>query len=380
MDFKLNDEQQLIQEMFQDFAQKEIKPIAAALDDEERFPAELIPQMAEIGLLGIPVAEEYGGIGMGAFECAMAVEELSKACAGTGATVAVHTFLVCDPIGKFGTEEQKQAYLPALASGEKLGAFALTEPNAGSDAAKQHTLAQDNGDHYLLNGSKIFITNGSYADVYLVFAATAKEKGKAGISTFIVEKGTQGFKFGTKEKKMGIRSSATYELIFEDCKVPKANLLGGEGQGYEIAMSALASGRIGIAAQAVGIAQSAIQETVEYTKQREQFGQRLSQFQNTQFELADMQVKVNAARLLVYQAAAARDARDSYGHLASMAKLFAAETASDVTRRCLQLFGGYGYTREYPMERMMRDAKITELYGGTNEVQKIVISGWMGVR
>ncbi len=310
----------------------------------------------------------------------MAVEELSKVCASTGVTVSAHTSLCCWPIAEYGTEEQKQKYLPRLASGESLGAFGLTEPNAGTDAAGQRTTAEDKGDHWLINGSKIFITNGNYADVYVIFAMTDKSLGNKGITAFILEKGMEGFTFGTKEKKMGIRGSATYELLFKDVKVPKENQLGEVGKGFKIAMSTLDGGRIGIASQALGIAQGAIDETVPYVQQREQFGKRLSQFQNTQFELADMQTKVDAARLLVYRAAAAKDAHQTYAHLAAMAKLFASETASDVTRRCLQLFGGYGYTREYPMERMMRDAKITEIYEGTSEVQKMVISAWMGVK
>ena len=380
MDFILTEEQQLMQSMFREFAQTTLKPMAAELDETEHFPAELIPQMGEIGLFGIPVSDEYGGAGLGNLEYAMAVEELSKVCASTGVTVSAHTSLCCWPIAEYGTEAQKQKYLPRLASGESLGAFGLTEPNAGTDAAGQRTTAEDKGDHWLINGSKIFITNGNYADVYVIFAMTDKSLGNKGITAFILEKGMEGFTFGTKEKKMGIRGSATYELLFKDVKGPKENQLGEVGKGFKIAMSTLDGGRIGIASQALGIAQGAIDETVPYVQQREQFGKRLSQFQNTQFELADMQTKVDAARLLVYRAAAAKDAHQTYAHLAAMAKLFASETASDVTRRCLQLFGGYGYTREYPMERMMRDAKITEIYEGTSEVQKMVISAWMGVK
>ncbi len=380
MDFILTEEQQLMQSMFREFAQTTLKPMAAELDETEHFPAELIPQMGEIGLFGIPISDEYGGAGLGNLEYAMAVEELSKVCASTGVTVSAHTSLCCWPIAEYGTEEQKRKYLPRLATGESLGAFGLTEPNAGTDAAGQRTTAEDKGDHWLINGSKIFITNGNYADVYVIFAMTDKSLGNKGITAFILEKGMEGFTFGTKEKKMGIRGSATYELLFKDVKVPKENQLGEVGKGFKIAMSTLDGGRIGIASQALGIAQGAIDETVPYVQQREQFGKRLSQFQNTQFELADMQTKVDAARLLVYRAAAAKDAHQPYAHLAAMAKLFASETASDVTRRCLQLFGGYGYTREYPMERMMRDAKITEIYEGTSEVQKMVISAWMGVK
>lgn len=380
MDFLLNDEQQLLQSMFREFTDKAIRPIAASLDEEERFPAELIPQMGEIGLLGIPVPEEYGGGGMGQLEYVLAVEEISRACASTGVTISAHTSLCCWPILEYGTEEQKQKYLPPLASGEKLGAFGLTEPSAGTDAARQTTTAVDQGDHWLLNGSKIFITNGSYADTYVVFAMTDKSLGNKGISAFILEKGMPGFTFGAKEKKMGIRGSATYELIFDNVKVPKENLLGEVNRGFKVAMSTLDGGRIGIAAQALGIAQGAIDVTVEYVKQREQFGKRISQFQNTQFQLADMRTKVDASRLLVYRAAQAKQDHEPYMHLAAEAKLFASETASDVTRRCLQLYGGYGYTREYPIERMMRDAKITEIYEGTSEVQRMVIAANMGLK
>lgn len=380
MNFTLNDEQQLMRSMFREFAEKSVKPLAAELDEQERFPAELIPMMGEMGLMGIPIPEEYGGAGLGTLEYVLAVEELSKACASTGVTVSAHTSLCCWPISEFGTEDQKQKYLLPLALGEKLGAFGLTEPGAGTDSAMQKTTAEDKGDYWLINGTKIFITNGSYADVYVIFAMTDKEKGNKGISAFILEKGMEGFRFGAKEKKMGIRGSATYELIFEDVKVPKENLLGELGKGFKIAMATLDGGRIGIAAQAIGIAQGAIDETVKYVQERVQFNKRISQFQNTQFELADMQTKVDAARMLVYRAACTKDIHEPYSHEAAMAKLFASEVASNVTRRCVQLFGGYGYTRDYPMERMMRDAKITEIYEGTSEVQKMVISGWMGVK
>lgn len=380
MDFKFNDEQQLMQTMFREFTDKEIRPIAAELDEQERFPAELIPKMGEIGLLGIPVAEEYGGVGMGTVDYVMAVEEISKACASTGVTISAHTSLCCWPIEHFGTEEQKQKYLPDLATGEKLGAFGLTEPNAGTDAAMQRTTAEDKGDHWLLNGSKIFITNGEVADVYVVFAMTDKEAGTRGISAFILEKGMEGFSFGSHEKKMGIRGSSTCELVFENVKVPKENLLGEVGKGFKIAMMTLDGGRIGIAAQAVGIAQGAIDETVKYVKERVQFGRSISKFQNTQFKLAELQTRVDAARLLVYRAAAKKDEGEPYSAEAAMAKLFASEAARDVTCGCVQLFGGYGYTRDYPVERMMRDAKITEIYEGTSEVQKMVISGSMGLK
>lgn len=380
MDFKLNDEQQLLQTMVREFTDKEIRPIAAELDEEERFPTELIPMLSEIGVMGIPIPEEYGGVGMGNLEYVIAVEEISKACASTGVTVSAHTSLCCWPILTYGTEEQKQKYLVPLAAGEKLGAFGLTEPNAGTDAAMQTTIAEDKGDHYLLNGSKIFITNGSYADVYVIFAMTNKSAGNKGISAFILEKGMEGFTFGSKEKKMGIRGSATYELVFNNVKVPKENLLGKENGGFKIAMSTLDGGRIGIAAQALGIAQGAIDETLNYVKDRVQFGRSISSFQNTQFTMAEMQTRVDAARMLVYRAASLKDDGENYSSEAAMAKLFASEAARDVTCKAVQLFGGYGYTREYPVERMMRDAKITEIYEGTSEVQKMVIAARMGLK
>ena len=367
-------------QMYREFAQQQVKPIAAEIDKTERFPEENVAAMGEMGLLGIPFPEEYGGAGMDNLSYAQCVEELSKVCASTGVIVSAHTSLCATPIYLFGTEEQKQKYLVPLASGEKLGAFGLTEPGAGTDASGQKTTAVLDGDHYILNGSKIFITNAGPAETYVVFAMTDKEKGNHGISAFIVEKDFEGFSIGKHEDKMGIRASSTCELVFENCRVPKENLLGEEGKGFKVAMMTLDGGRIGIAAQALGIAQGAIDETVEYVKTREQFGRPLSKFQNTQFELASMQAMTEAARLLVYQAAAAKDAHEPYSHLAAMAKLVASETASDVTRRCLQLFGGYGYTKDYPMERMMRDAKITEIYEGTSEVQKMVISSWMGVK
>ena len=379
MEFKWNDEQQLMQTMFREFVDKELRPIAAELDEQERFPFELIPKMGEIGLLGIPVAEEFGGVGMGTLEYVMAVEEISKACASTGVTISAHTSLCCWPIEHFGTQEKKEKYLPDLATGEKLGAFGLTEPNAGTDAAMQRTTAEDKGDHWLLNGSKVFITNGEVADVYVVFAMTDKAAGNKGISAFLLEKGMEGFSFGSHEKKMGIRASSTCELVFEDVKVPKENLLGELNKGFQIAMMTLDGGRIGIAAQALGIAQGAIDETVKYVKDRVQFGRPISKFQNTQFMLAEMQTRVDAARMLVYRAAAIKDAGEPYSSEAAMAKLFASETAREVTWRAVQLFGGYGYTRDYPVERMMRDAKITEIYEGTSEVQKMVISSRMGL-
>ncbi|OOB75597.1 acyl-CoA dehydrogenase [Clostridium haemolyticum] len=375
MDFKLSEDQQLMKKMFKEFTDQFIAPIAAELDEEERFPEEIIPIMGETGLFGIPISDQYGGAGAGNLSYVLAVEEISKACASTGVTVSAHTSLCCWPIETFGTEEQKSKYLPNLATGVKLGAFGLTEPNAGTDAAGQMTVAVDKGEYYLLNGNKIFITNGEVADVYVVFAMTDKALGNRGISAFIVEKGMEGFSFGSHEKKMGIHGSSTCELIFKDVKVPKENLLGEINKGFKIAMMTLDGGRIGVAAQALGIAEGALDATVEYVKTREQFNRPLSAFQNTRFTLAEMKTRIEAARYLVYSAAQAKDNGEAYAEKAAMAKLFASETARDVTCKAVQLFGGYGYTRDYPVERMMRDAKITEIYEGTSEVQKMVISG-----
>lgn len=380
MNFNLNEEQKDLQTMFREFAEKEVKPLAHEIDEEERFPQETVKKMAELGIMGIPFPEEYGGSGIDYLTYTVAVEELSKACATTGVIVSAHTSLCASPIYEFGTEEQKQKYLVPLAQGTWLGAFGLTEPSAGTDASMQKTTAVLDGDNYILNGTKIFITNGGKADVYVILAMTDKTLGTKGISAFIVEKDFKGFSIGKKEEKMGIRGSSTCELIMENCIVPKENLLGKVGKGFSMAMKTLDGGRIGIAAQAIGIAQGAINEAVLYVKERVQFGKRISQFQNCQFELADMQASTDAARLLVYRAACAKDNHEPFSHLAAMAKLVASEVASDVTRRAVQLFGGYGYCREYPVERMMRDAKITEIYEGTSEVMKMVISGWMGVK
>ena len=381
MDFRIDEEHQELIDLYREFAQNEVKPIAAEIDETERFPMENVKKMAEMGLLGIPFPEEYGGAGMDTLSYVQCIEELSKVCASTGVIVSAHTSLCATPIYMFGTEEQKQKYLVPLATGEKLGAFGLTEPSAGTDSSQQKTTAVlVDDDHWVLNGSKIFITNAGAADIFFILAMTDKSLGNKGISAFIVEKGMPGFSIGKHENKMGIRASSTCELIFEDCIVPKENLVGEIGKGFKYAMMTLDGGRIGIAAQALGIAEGAIEETVKYVQERTQFGRRISQFQNTQFELAKMQANTEAAKLLVYQAACAKDNHEKYTHLAAMAKLVAANNASDVTRRCLQLFGGYGYTKDYPIERMMRDAKITEIYEGTSEVQKMVISGWMGVK
>ena len=360
MNFELGKEYLMLRDMYRQFTETEVAPLAEELDEEERFPVENIGKLAKAGFFGIPFPKEYGGAGADNLAYAMAVEELSKACGTTGVIVSAHTSLCATPIYEFGTEEQKQQYLIPLAKGDKIGAFGLTEPNAGTDAAGQQTRAELVGENYILNGSKIFITNAGYADVYIIMAMTDKSQGTRGISAFIVEKDFPGFSVGKKEKKMGIRGSATCELIMEDCIVPKENLLGKIGQGFKIAMKTLDGGRIGIASQALGLAQGSIDETVKYVKERKQFGRPISKFQNTQFTLADMQTKTEAARLLVYKAARAKDSKVPYSEFAAMAKLFAAETAMEVTTKAVQLHGGYGYTREYGVERMMTDAKITE--------------------
>ena len=384
MDFTVGKEHEMARQLFKDFAENEVKPLAQEVDENERFPRETVEKMARYGFMGIPVPKEYGGQGCDILTYAMCVEEMSKVCGTTGVIVSAHTSLCVDPILTFGTEEQKQKYLPDLASGKKIGAFGLTEPGAGTDAQGQQTKATLDGDEWVLNGSKCFITNGKEADVYVIFAITGmiEKRGKMTkeISAFIVEKGTPGFSFGTKEKKMGIRGSSTYELIFQDCRIPEGNLLGKKGKGFNIAMHTLDGGRIGIAAQALGLAEGALEATIAYTKERKQFGRSISQFQNTQFQLADMATKVQAAQMMVYRAAMKKaefqkDGKTSYNVEAAMAKLYAAEVAMEVTTKAVQLHGGYGYTREYDVERMMRDAKITEIYEGTSEVQRMVISG-----
>ena len=380
MDFKLTKEQLLVRKMVREFAENEVKPLASEIDEEERFPMETVEKMAKLGMMGIYFPKEYGGAGGDVLSYAITVEELAKVCGTTAVIVSAHTSLCCAPIFENGTEEQKKKYLPDLCSGRKIGAFGLTEPNAGTDASGQQTTAVLDGDHYVLNGSKCFITNGSVADVFVVFAMTDPKMGNRGISAFIVEKGFKGFSQGKHEKKMGIRGSSTCDLIFEDCIVPKENLLGKEGAGFKIAMATLDGGRIGIAAQALGIGEGAILEAIKYTGERVQFKKRISSFQNTQFQLADMHTRMQAAQFLVYNAALKKQAHERCSMEAAMAKLFAAEAASDVTRRAVQLFGGYGYTREYPVERMMRDAKITEIYEGTSEVQRMVIAANLGVK
>ena len=380
MDFNLSREHQLIRKMMAEFTENEVKPIAAETDKTSQYPRENIEKLFDLGVMGMCVPKEYGGAGADPLASAICIEELSKQCASTGDIVATHNGLCCDPIITHGTEAQKAKYLPMLTKGHKVGAFCLTESDAGSDAAKGQTEAKLDGDHYVLNGSKIFITNGYVADVFVVFAMTDKSKGTRGISAFIVESSFPGFSVGKHEEKMGLHGSPTAEIVFTDCIVPKENLLGQEGKGFKIAMQTLDGGRIGIAAQALGLGEGAVNEAVKYTQERVQFGKRLSQFQNTQFQLADMHTRMQAAQYLVYAAAMKKQNHEDYSMDASMAKLFAAEAASDVTRRAVQLFGGYGYTREYPVERMMRDAKITEIYEGTSEVQRMVISSRLGVK
>ena len=381
MDFNLTKEQALIQKMVREFTETEVKPIAAETDKTCAYPRENIEKLFQYGVMGMCVPKEYGGAGADDLSAALAVEESSKACASTGEnTVATHNGLCCDPILRNGTEAQKQKYLRMLTEGRKVGAFALTEPNAGSDASKGTTTAVLEGDHYVLNGSKVFITNGYVADVTVVFAMTDPSKGTRGISAFIVESSFPGYAVGKHEEKMGLHGSPTAELVFTDCIVPKENLLGKEGQGFKIAMQTLDGGRIGIAAQGLGIAEGAVEEAIAYTKNRVQFGKPISLFQNTQFVFADMKVAIEAGRLLTYQAATLKTAGKPFTTEAAMAKLFTSENAMQITTKALQMFGGYGYTQDYPMERMMRDAKITEIYEGTSEVQRIVISSHMGLK
>ncbi|MEG1432228.1 MULTISPECIES: acyl-CoA dehydrogenase [Eubacterium] len=375
MDFKLSKEHEMLRTMYRDFAETEVKPLAQEVDETERFPAETVEKMKKFGMLGIPFSKEVGGQGCDTLAYIMCVEELSRVCGTTGVIVSAHTSLGTDPVLKYGKPEVIEEFGKKLASGEYLGAFGLTEAGAGTDAAGQQTKAIKDGDNYIINGSKIFITNGGKADTYVIMAMTDKSKGTKGISAFLVPATTPGFSIGTKEKKMGIRGSSTTELIFEDMVIPANYMLGKEGKGFGLAMKTLDGGRIGIAAQALGLAQGALDETIAYVKERKQFGRSIAKFQNTQFQLADMYAKIEAARNLVYKAAIAKDTQKIFSVEAATAKLFAAEVAMEVTTKCVQLFGGYGYTRDYPVERMMRDAKITEIYEGTSEVQRMVISG-----
>lgn len=374
MEFGLSQEQKLVKQMLMEFVENEVEPIAADIDKTERYPIETVEKMAKYGMMGMPFPKEYGGAGTDYLSYVIAVEELAKECATTSVILSAHTSLCCAPIFEFGTEEQKKKYLPDLLSGKKIGAFGLTEPNAGTDASAQQSVAVLEGDHYILNGSKIFITNGGAADTFVIFAMTDRSKGVKGISAFILEKEMSGFSIGKTEDKMGIRASSTTELIFEDVKVPKENLLGKEGKGFGIAMKTLDGGRIGIAAQALGIAEGALDHAIAYMKERKQFGKNLTKFQGLQWYIADMKVRVDAAKYLVYKAAWKKSAGENYTMDAAEAKLYAAEAAMYVTNKSLQILGGYGYTKDYPLERMLRDARITEIYEGTSEVQKMVIA------
>ena len=377
MNFVLTDEQEMTRKMVRDFAEKEVQPSAEERDETETFSREIFDKMGELGLTGIPWPEEYGGAGSDFISYVIAVEELSRVDASTGTTLSAHISLAGWPLFKYGSEEHKKKYLEPLALGEMLGAFALTESTAGTDVGGAQTTARLDGDSYVLNGTKTFITNAGEAEVYLVFAMTDPAKKTRGMSTFILEKDTPGLTFGKKERKMGLRSSPTLEVILEDCRVPRENLLGQEGEGFKIALSTLDGGRNGIAAQAVGIAQGALDEAVAYAKSREQFGQPIANFQAISFMLADMATKVEAARLLTYQAAFLENEGLPYGKASAMAKLFASEAAMAITTKAVQIFGGYGYTRDYPVERFMRDAKITEIYEGTSEAQRMVISRYL---
>ncbi|WP_394140616.1 acyl-CoA dehydrogenase [Cytobacillus oceanisediminis] len=374
MNFQLSEEHEMIRKMVRDFARNEVAPTAAERDEEERFDREIFNKMAELGLTGIPWPEEYGGIGSDYLAYCIAVEELSRVCASTGVTLSAHTSLAGWPIFKFGSEEQKQKYLKPMAQGEKIGAYGLTEPGSGSDAGGMRTTARLEGGHYVLNGSKIFITNGGVADIYVVFALTDPAEKHRGTTAFIVEAGFEGFSVGKKEKKLGIRSSPTTEIIFEDCKVPVENVLGEVGEGFKIAMMTLDGGRNGIAAQAVGIAQGALDASIEYAKERVQFGKPIAAQQGIGFKLADMATSIEASRLLTYQAAWLESEGLPYGKESAMSKLLAGDTAMKVTTDAVQIFGGYGYTKDYPVERFMRDAKITQIYEGTQEIQRLVIS------
>lgn len=374
MKFDYTDDHMMIRKMVRDFAETEVAPGAEERDEKEEFPVDLWKKCGELGLAGITFPEDYCGIGADYISYAITIEELSKVDASLGVTISAHSSLCANPIFKFGTEEQKQKYLAPLATGEKMGAFGLTESLAGSDASGTRTTAVRVGDEYIINGSKIFITNGYYADTYVITAQMDKSKGNRGIAAFIMEKGTPGFSFGKKEKKMGIRSSATYELVFEDVHIPAENLLGEEGQGFKIAMTTLDYGRIGIASQALGIAQGAYEQALKYAKERSQFGQTLAQMPVIQFKLADMAIQIEAARLLVYEACYMADQHLPVSKYSAMAKAFAGDTANSVTTEAVQILGGYGYTRDYPVERMMRDAKITQIYEGTNEIQRVVVA------
>jgi len=374
MDLRFSEEQEMMRKMVREFAEEQIRPFIPVMEEEERYPREILRKMAELGLLGIPIPEEYGGAGMDFTSYIIAIHQLSRVSATIGVILSVHTSVGTNPILYFGTEEQKKKYIPKLAAGEFIGAFALTEAQAGSDASALRTRAVRDGDCYILNGTKIFITNGGEADTYITFAVTNPDLGAKGISAFIVEKDTPGLKIGKKEKKMGLHGSSTTEIIFDHARVPAENLLGQEGEGFRIAMANLDTGRIGIAAQALGIAEAALEYAVAYAKERYQFGKPIIQNQGIAFKLADMATEVESARLLVYRAASLKDQGEATGLAASMAKKFASDTAMKVTTEAIQVFGGYGYTKEYPVERLFRDAKITQIYEGTNQIQRKVIA------
>jgi butyryl-CoA dehydrogenase len=375
MKLELNEQQKMIRNMVREFAEKEIAPVAADHDKTGEYPTQILEKMAKLGLLGIIIPQQYGGAGLDTISYVTVIEEISRKCASTGVITSVHNSLVAWPIIKYGTEEQKTKYLPILAKGEKIGAFAGTEPNAGSDLGAMKTQAVLKGNHYVINGDKTFITSGPKAGIIIVFAVTDKNAGTKGISAFIVESSYKGFKVGSIFEKLGINASQTSELVFENMEVPKENLLGKEGDGFKIALSTLDGGRIGIASQAVGIAQAALDESITYAKQREQFGKPLAKFQAIQWMIADIATRIEAARYLVYHAAYVKDKGERFSKEAAMAKLFASETAMDTVIKAVQIHGGYGYTKEYTVERLFRDAKITEIYEGTSEVQRMVISG-----
>lgn len=374
MQFDFTDEQKMILETAKDFANGVVKPKAKEIDQMGLFPSDVIKKLAELGFMGMMVPPEYGGAGLDTISYVIAMEEISAACASTGVIMSVNNSLVCDPLLKFGNEEQKQRYLLPLAKGEKLGCFALSEPNAGSDAARQQTTANQDGDFFILNGTKNFITNGKEANVAIVFAMTDKTKGHRGISAFIVPTDIEGFKISRLEHKLGIRGSSTAQIVLEDVRLPKENLLGNIGDGFKIAMSTLDGGRIGIASQALGIARAALEESIEFAKQREAFGQLIANFEAIQWMIADMITRLDSARLLTLRAAYLKDQKMRFTKEAAMAKLFAAETAMWITTKAIQIHGGYGYTTDYAVERHFRDAKITEIYEGTSEIQRLVIA------
>jgi alkylation response protein AidB-like acyl-CoA dehydrogenase len=374
MNFDLPEELEMLRQMVREFAEQEVRPQAAITDRDAQFPDEIIRKSAELGLTGINVPDQYGGAGLPSLGTVIAIEEISRCCAATGVILSVNNSLVCDPLLKFANEEQKQRILKPLASGQALGCFALTEPQAGSDASNLRTYAVLDGDHYVVDGQKVWITNAPRANWALVFVNTDRTKGHHGLTALMIEVGTPGFSVGKHEEKMGIRGALSSALHFENCKVPIANRLGEEGEGFKVAMSTLDGGRIGIAAQAVGIAQGAYEAAIGYSKQRTAFGSQVSDFQAIQFMLADMATEIDAARLLTYRAAMAKDSGKRFSKEASMAKLYASETAMKHTVKAVQIHGGYGYSKEFPVERAMRDAKITEIYEGTSEIQRLVIA------